>query len=140
MGSIARRDCRKKNTFQGYNQGGLHNIVMREDKLYLYGVGVPFDYRVPWIIDEKIKSLVMYADNGFSLDHKITFGKYKSRRLKAVIKYNPQYILWATGEIRWFKLNLPALKFYFICDYKTKMLSAGDISSEQVEGGGFFGK
>ncbi len=45
------------------------------------------------------------------LDGELTFGKHKGKKLRAVLKEAPAYVVWAIANISWFDISDDARKF-----------------------------
>jgi hypothetical protein len=58
----------------------------------------------------------------FSLNDKLTFGKYKGYTIEEVLESDPNYIEWAIDEIEWFELDeMAAKKFNDVQGYNDFM-------------------
>ena len=47
----------------------------------------------------------------FELTSKLTFGRYKGKILRNIIKKDPDYIAWCFDNIKWFDLHTEADEF-----------------------------
>lgn len=69
----------------------------------------------------------------YSLNHRLTFGKYRGEVLKHVIEKDMNYIRWAYVNVDWLKFDNDALKYAF--GEKVPVKSGGNGTAYKTEEG-----
>ena len=69
-----------------------------------------------------------------TLSSRLTFGKYRGIPVSGVLRFNPQYLLWAAKNLEWFKLDADAEG---ACKVATKKLRNASSERQNAWAWGF---